>query len=115
MEIPLGKGIAGYVAKMGVLTNVEDAYTDSRFEREVDLKTGYRTKSVLCCPVKDHDGQVIGVIQALNKYDPTRATHMPLDPSKVISTASGISCMVSFSMFICMMFMMICVCGINSG
>ncbi|MBN1798147.1 MAG: SpoIIE family protein phosphatase [Spirochaetales bacterium] len=61
------KGIAGNVFKTGKLINLKDCYADPRFNREVDLKTGYRTKSLLCVPVTSFDGKRIGVIQLLNK------------------------------------------------
>ncbi len=67
IRIPLGKGIAGWVAQHDQLINIEDAYTDPRFNPEVDKHTGYRTKSVLCGPVKDLEGGILGVIQVINK------------------------------------------------
>ncbi|PAA74482.1 hypothetical protein BOX15_Mlig000631g3 [Macrostomum lignano] len=67
IRIPLGQGIVGNVALTGLPTRIEDAYKDCRFNREVDRLTGYRTRSVLCMPVKDHRGEVIGVTQAVNK------------------------------------------------
>ena len=38
-----------------------------RFNKDVDLKTGYKTRSILCMPIKDFNGEVIGVAQAINK------------------------------------------------
>jgi hypothetical protein len=49
--------------------NIRDAYEDARFNREIDKHTGYRTKSMLVCPVKSKDGTVIGAIQMINKKD----------------------------------------------
>ncbi|HID57490.1 TPA: HD domain-containing protein, partial [Candidatus Poribacteria bacterium] len=63
------KGIAGYVARTGRTVNIPDAYSDPRFNREVDRRTGYRTKSILCSPMKNLQGDVIGVVQILNKLD----------------------------------------------
>lgn len=67
IRLPMGRGIAGFVAQTGVTLNLTDAYQDPRFNREVDAKTGYRTRSLLCTPIIDADGRVVGVIQALNK------------------------------------------------
>ncbi len=61
------KGLAGFSAMTGKIINVKDAYKDIRFNPEMDRKTGYRTKAVLCFPMKNHPGEVIGVFQALNK------------------------------------------------
>jgi serine phosphatase RsbU (regulator of sigma subunit) len=64
---PIGKGISGYVAKSGEILNIEDAYQDSRFNPQVDKKSGYRTRSILCMPVRDKNGKIIAVLQVLNK------------------------------------------------
>jgi len=63
----IGKGISGYVAKTGEILNIEDAYQDSRFNPQVDKKSGYRTHTILCMPVRDKNGKIIAVLQALNK------------------------------------------------
>ena len=60
-------GLAGYVFRTGKPLRVEDAYSDPRFFPEVDRKTGFRTRSVLCVPIKRRDGTPIGVIQVLNR------------------------------------------------
>lgn len=64
---PIGKGISGYVAKTGKSINIPDAYKDPRFNPEVDKKSGYRTQSILCVPVRDKMKKVIAVLQILNK------------------------------------------------
>lgn len=51
-RFPIEKGIAGYVASTSEVLNISDPYRDARFNREVDMKTGYITKSILCVPVK---------------------------------------------------------------
>ena len=48
----MDKGIAGFVATTGEIVNIKDAYRDSRFNREVDLRTGYTTRTILCVPVR---------------------------------------------------------------
>lgn len=40
---------------------------DSRFNREIDALTGYRTRALLCMPIKDCNGDVVGVAQVINK------------------------------------------------
>lgn len=67
IRIPTGVGIAGWVAKNGQLLNIADAYTDDRFNPEVDYRTGYRTRAVLCGPVKNLQGDTVGVVQVINK------------------------------------------------
>ncbi|MFI5251717.1 MAG: ATP-binding protein [Bacteroidota bacterium] len=67
IRLPIGKGIAGYVAAMGETINIPDAYADRRFNPDFDKKTGYRTKTILCMPMRNRDNKVIGVFQLLNK------------------------------------------------
>ena len=38
--------------------NIQDAYNDDRFQPKVDLRTGYRTRSILCVPMRDSLGQI---------------------------------------------------------
>ncbi|XP_078354204.1 cGMP-specific 3',5'-cyclic phosphodiesterase-like [Oculina patagonica] len=65
--VPLEVGIAGHTAATGETINIKDAYSDPRFNPEIDKATGYRTHSILCMPIKSHDGEVIGVAQIINK------------------------------------------------
>lgn len=68
IRLPLGTGIAGQAAATGETINVPDAYADPRFDRNVDLRSGYRTLNMLVVPVwEDSSRSVIGVIQVLNK------------------------------------------------
>jgi len=61
------EGIAGAVFQGGRGLIVHDAYADPRFDRDIDEKTGFRTKSILCAPIRTARGEVIGVVQTLNK------------------------------------------------
>jgi len=67
IRISENSGVAGHVFTSGKSTIVHDAYTDDRFERKIDEKTGFETKSILCTPIKTVRGEIIGVAQALNK------------------------------------------------
>ncbi|MBE9226042.1 GAF domain-containing protein [Phormidium sp. LEGE 05292] len=68
IRIPANKGIAGYVASTGQPLNIPDAYKDPRFDPTTDQRTGYRTKNILCLPVYNSAGNLIGVTQLINKY-----------------------------------------------
>jgi len=68
IRLPMGKGIAGYVAATGDTLNIPDAYFDPRFNPEVDKVSGYRTQSILCMPMRNKEGKIIGVFQLLNKH-----------------------------------------------
>lgn len=69
IRFPDRLGIAGHVFHTGETVNVRDAYADMRFNRDVDLATGYHTSSVLTMPVVARDGRRLGVMQALNRRD----------------------------------------------
>lgn len=61
------RGIAGDAVKTRSVVLVADAYADSRFNPDVDLRTGYRTRNLLTLPLIAPDGEVVGVLQVLNK------------------------------------------------
>ncbi len=67
IRIPKSVGIAGHVATTGEILNLADAYEDPRFNREVDKATGYRTRALLCMPMRNRQQETIGVLQVLNK------------------------------------------------
>jgi adenylate cyclase len=62
-------GIAGFVFQSAEGEIIDDAYADERFNNTVDKQTGFHTKSIICAPVRTVRGDVIGVIQVLNKIE----------------------------------------------
>lgn len=68
MEINLGEGIAGWVAKNKKSILIEDCYKDSRFNPAFDIKTNFKTKSMICVPMIRHD-KLIGVMQVINRKE----------------------------------------------
>ncbi|MCK4559929.1 MAG: GAF domain-containing protein [Calditrichia bacterium] len=75
IRLKIGVGIAGHVAKTGEIINIKDAYNDERFDPTTDKKTGYRTRSILCMPIREpvkkkgQVGEIIGVLQILNRKE----------------------------------------------
>jgi len=69
IRVKIGTGISGYVAETGQLVNITDAYSDPRFSHETDQRTGYVTKTILCVPMINKRGEIIGVSQVLNKRE----------------------------------------------
>lgn len=67
IRVPTSSGIAGAVFTSGRVENITDPYADARFNSDVDQRTGFRTRSILCVPVTNKAGARIGVVQALNK------------------------------------------------
>lgn len=85
IRIPLASGIAGAVATTGASVRIDDAYTDTRFNPEVDRRTGYQTRTILCAPMRNPLGEVIGVFQVLNKRG---GSFTPLDEQLLSSLSS---------------------------
>ena len=67
IRFPIDKGLAGHVATTGETVNIKNAYSDNRFNREIDVQTGYKTSTILCMPIRNLKYEVIGVFQVINK------------------------------------------------
>jgi adenylate cyclase len=67
IRFPSHLGVAGSVFTRGEAEIIGDAYADARFNQEVDRKTGYQTRNILCVPIRNKKREVIGVTQVLNK------------------------------------------------
>lgn len=67
ITLPLGKGISGRVAETGQPLNVTDAWELPYFDQSFDRRNHFRTRSVLCLPIRGRAGRNIGVIQVINK------------------------------------------------
>ena len=71
IRLPLGRGIAGTVARTGETINITDAYQDRRFDSETDASSGFRTRTILAAPLTTPAGEIVGVVQMLNKRNGT--------------------------------------------
>lgn len=73
LRLPIGTGVAGYVARYRRSVNICDAYKDPRFNSEFDKQTGYKTQSILCLPIfgpvlsKNGEQELLGVASLINK------------------------------------------------
>lgn len=65
--VPIGNGIAGTVAGTGETINIPDAYADTRFDPSFDAVLGYRTKDIYCMPIVNRLGDIVGVLELLNR------------------------------------------------
>ncbi|HDP68051.1 MAG TPA: GAF domain-containing protein, partial [Candidatus Marinimicrobia bacterium] len=87
--------VSAYVALTGEVVNIPDVYDVEGFDftgtRAFDSKTGYRSKSMLVVPMRNHEDEIIGVLQLLNAIDPVTGDTIPFtqaDQSLIISLAS---------------------------
>lgn len=78
MRIKVGEGIAGCVAQTGEALIISDVHKDSRFYRLMDSHTGFKTRSILCVPMKSK-GQIVGVLEVLNKKGDNLFTERDLE------------------------------------
>jgi len=67
IRLPVTRGIAGWVAGHGEAVRLDNAYEDKRFEPDIDKRLGFTTRQLLCLPIRNEAGAVIGVLQLLNK------------------------------------------------
>ena len=67
IRLPVGRGIAGTVAQTGEIINITDAYKDPRFDSRTDATSGFTTRTILAAPLRSPKGEIVGVVQILNK------------------------------------------------
>lgn len=84
--------VSAYVALKGVAVNIPDVYDTDLFDftgpKEFDQGTGYRSTSMLVCPMRNHENDVIGVLQLVNAKDPESGEIIPFSPDFVSLTES---------------------------
>jgi phosphoserine phosphatase len=90
LRFPADRGIAGVAAQRRIVVHVPDAYADPRFNPEIDQRTGFRTRNLLTCPLDNLDGELMGVLQALNKSGGT-FTPEDEDLARVLSAQAGVA------------------------
>jgi len=84
------KGLAGHVVTTGETVNIKNAYESEYFNKEIDLKTGYKTRNILCMPIRSLSHQIIGVFQVINKKEGD-FTQKDEDLLFTIGTSAGIA------------------------
>jgi two-component system NtrC family sensor kinase len=78
MRMPLGQGVIGWVAKTGEAVIIPDVQADPHFFPDMDKKSGFTTKSILCVPLETK-GRLIGAIETMNKLDGSSFTIQDLN------------------------------------
>ncbi|HFE67139.1 MAG TPA: GAF domain-containing protein, partial [Chloroflexi bacterium] len=87
MDVPVGEGFVGYVAKTGKWIYTNDASSHPQHYRQIDQKTGFETRSLLCVPLIFR-GEVVGAMQFLNKLD---GEFDDLDVERALSIAAAVA------------------------
>ena len=91
LRFPLTRGIAGHVARTGDVVNIPDAYRDPRFNPEFDRASGFLTRSLLVVPMKNRQGEVLGVVQVLNKTSGEPFNAEDVEVLSALATQAAIS------------------------
>lgn len=89
-RMSINVGFAGLAARSLKVVNIPDAYADERFNRKVDARTGYRTRSILSCPLTDYNGKLVGVLQILNKREGT-FDDSDIEVAEALSAQAGVA------------------------
>ena len=69
LVLPETGGLTGAIFESAAVTNISNAYEDPRFNQEVDLQTGYKTRTIIGAQIRDGDKKPIGVLMAINKRE----------------------------------------------
>jgi HD-GYP domain-containing protein (c-di-GMP phosphodiesterase class II) len=89
---PINSLVAAYAVHNDCSVNIADAYSERGFDfsgtKEFDKNTGYRSKSFLTVPMKDHDDNVIGVLQLINGMDLNTGTVIEFSPANQLFVES---------------------------
>ena len=91
IRFPANMGLAGHVVMTGETINIKEAYNDHRFNKEIDKKTGYKTKTILCMPMRNLNHEIVGVFQVLNKFGNEHFSPEDEDLLIAIGSSTGIA------------------------
>jgi DNA-binding response OmpR family regulator len=88
IKLKVGQGIAGWVAQTGEVLLIPDVTQDPRFYAEVDQLTGFRSKAILCVPLK-LQGRILGVLEVINKRNGTNAPSFTKADQETLTTLAS--------------------------
>jgi len=89
------KGIAGASARQREIIHIPDAYADPRFNTEIDKETGFRTRAILSVPLMNVEGDLMGVMQVLNKHQGT-FTDGDIELARAFAAQAGVGIQRAF-------------------
>ena len=91
ITVPIDEGIVGETVEKNATLNIPDAYKDNRFNRVVDQRTGYRTKAILSVPISNRSGEIVGVLQSINKLNDACFSQADVNIAQQFAKQIGIS------------------------
>lgn len=91
LRIPSNEGIVGETLKTNQSIVVHDAYQDPRFNSDVDRQSGYTTRNLICVPLRDCDGSVVGAFEAINRNNDQRFTDEDVECLQQLGTQAAVA------------------------
>ena len=91
LRLPAGEGIVGETLKTGQSIVVDNAYEDPRFNQDVDRKSGYTTRNLICVPLRDSDGAVVGAFEGINRNDGLAFTEADVECLQQLGTQAAVA------------------------
>ena len=91
LRLPAGEGIVGETLRTGKSINVDEAYEDPRFNQEVDRKYGYRTRNLICVPLRDAQNSIVGAFEAINQNDNRPFTQEDIECLSQLGTQAAVA------------------------
>ncbi len=91
LRVPIGEGIVGHTAKTGETVHIKDAYSDPRFNPDFDRSNNYITRSILCTPVRNTNGDIMGAIEVLNRVDGASFTQKDRQMLEAFASLAGVA------------------------
>ncbi|EAX97674.1 3'5'-cyclic nucleotide phosphodiesterase family protein [Trichomonas vaginalis G3] len=91
IDLPIRRGAVGLAVKEQKVVNIADAYQDPNFDRSTDIESGYHTNTLLCVPIFNQKGEVIGVTEMVNKLDGKPFSEWDAKVIQIFNVFCGIS------------------------
>lgn len=91
LRIPAREGIVGETLRTGKAIRVDDAYDDPRFNQEVDRRSGYRTRNLICVPLRDADGRIMGAFEGINQNEGLPFTEDDVECLQELGTQAAVA------------------------
>ncbi|MEZ6063142.1 MAG: sigma-54-dependent Fis family transcriptional regulator [Planctomycetaceae bacterium] len=91
LRLPANEGIVGDTLRTGQAVIVADAYDDPRFNQDVDRKSGYRTRNLVCVPLKDSDGTIVGAFECMNRHNDLPFTDEDVECLQQLGTQAAVA------------------------
>lgn len=91
IRLDIGQGLAGFVAQSKESVKIDDAYSDSRFNKEVDKKTGFTTRNMMVVPLLNLNDDVVGVMQVMNKRGDEAFTDTDMELMHALATHAAVA------------------------